>query len=420
MAANFIPDTLAAQTDVVITTPANGHALIYNGTASRWQNQAIPATDWTAITNKPATFTPSSHSHTISDVTNLQTALDGKASSSHTHAQADVTNLTTDLAAKAPLASPTFTGVPAAPTAAANTNTTQLATTAFVIGQASNATPLISGTATAGTLNTYSRADHVHPTDTTRAALASPAFTGGVTVTATTSSTVPFVISAVASQTANLLQIKDSTNATRLLVDNTYQFGFPVSSGGPVYFGNFGSNSSASAGFSVPSNVIMSIHAANMRMGFGGGGIHFFNNSPDSLVEIRGKANEVQLGVRAHSTQTSNIQEWRSSGGTVLSAVNPSGQFVLMLAYRAITGARTLDNTDCFIDCTSGTFNVTLPTAVGIAGREYIIKNSGAGTITVATTSSQTIDGSTTYSLSTQYSRVNLVSDGANWKIIGT
>ena len=38
----------------------------------------------------------------------------------------------TDLAAKAPLASPTLTGVPAAPTAAQGTNTTQIATTAFV------------------------------------------------------------------------------------------------------------------------------------------------------------------------------------------------------------------------------------------------------------------------------------------------
>jgi hypothetical protein len=35
----------------------------------------------------------------------------------------------------APLASPTFTGVPAAPTAAADTNTTQLATTAYVLAQ---------------------------------------------------------------------------------------------------------------------------------------------------------------------------------------------------------------------------------------------------------------------------------------------
>ena len=37
-----------------------------------------------------------------------------------------------DTASKAPLASPTFTGVPAAPTASQGTNTTQVATTAFV------------------------------------------------------------------------------------------------------------------------------------------------------------------------------------------------------------------------------------------------------------------------------------------------
>ena len=42
------------------------------------------------------------------------------------------TTHTTDLAAKADLASPVFTGVPAAPTATSGTNTTQIATTAFV------------------------------------------------------------------------------------------------------------------------------------------------------------------------------------------------------------------------------------------------------------------------------------------------
>ncbi len=49
-----------------------------------------------------------------------------------TLAQSQVTSLTSDLALKAPLASPALTGVPSAPTAAANTNTTQLANTAFV------------------------------------------------------------------------------------------------------------------------------------------------------------------------------------------------------------------------------------------------------------------------------------------------
>lgn len=42
------------------------------------------------------------------------------------------TTITNALALKAPLASPALTGVPTAPTAAANTNTTQVATTAFV------------------------------------------------------------------------------------------------------------------------------------------------------------------------------------------------------------------------------------------------------------------------------------------------
>ena len=41
----------------------------------------------------------------------------------------------TDISAKANIASPTFTGTPAAPTAAVSTNTTQLATTAFVVAE---------------------------------------------------------------------------------------------------------------------------------------------------------------------------------------------------------------------------------------------------------------------------------------------
>lgn len=56
----------------------------------------------------------------------------------HTHAITDVTGLQSALDAKAPLASPTFTGVPAAPTAVASTNSTQIATTQFVQTVVSN------------------------------------------------------------------------------------------------------------------------------------------------------------------------------------------------------------------------------------------------------------------------------------------
>ena len=87
---------------------------------------------------------------------------------------------TTAASTYAPLASPGLTGVPTAPTAAANTNTTQLATTAFVLGQANSTAGTIAmdGTQSAGVSALYARADHVHPTDTSRAPLASPTFTG--------------------------------------------------------------------------------------------------------------------------------------------------------------------------------------------------------------------------------------------------
>lgn len=53
-------------------------------------------------------------------------------------ADANFTNLNTD---KAELASPTFTGTPTAPTAVVGTNTTQVATTAFVQGKTAAQTP---------------------------------------------------------------------------------------------------------------------------------------------------------------------------------------------------------------------------------------------------------------------------------------
>jgi hypothetical protein len=58
--------------------------------------------------------------------------------SSATHPASDFAPATAlaDLAAKAPLASPAFTGTPTAPTATAGANTTQIATTAFVMANA--------------------------------------------------------------------------------------------------------------------------------------------------------------------------------------------------------------------------------------------------------------------------------------------
>lgn len=83
--------------------------------------------------------------------------------------------MTNALALKAALASPEFTGVPKAPTAAVDTNTTQLATTAFVVAQ--------SYLKAAAAASTY--APLASPTFTGTVNLAALAYSGAVTTTST-------------------------------------------------------------------------------------------------------------------------------------------------------------------------------------------------------------------------------------------
>jgi hypothetical protein len=99
---------------------------------------------------------------------------------------------------------------------------------------------------------------------------------------------------------------------------------------------------------------------------------------------------------------------------------SPAFTGTMTFATRAITALRTLDATDHIIFA-NGTFTVTLPTAVSITGRVYRIKNTGTGTITIATTSSQTmntVDGAVTTLLLSPGISFDLVSDGANWQVM--
>jgi hypothetical protein len=64
----------------------------------------------------------------------------------------------------------------------------------YVDNKASAALPLMDGAATAGAAATFTRGDHVHPTDTSRAPLASPSFTGLVTTTGSVSLGGPGIV----------------------------------------------------------------------------------------------------------------------------------------------------------------------------------------------------------------------------------
>jgi gas vesicle protein len=69
-----------------------------------------------------------------------------------------------------------------------------------------------------------------------------------------------------------------------------------------------------------------------------------------------------------------------------------------------------------YIYLVAGAHTMTLPTAVGNTNR-YTVKNNHSVDVTINTTSSQTIDGTTTLTIASEDS-IDLISNGSNWNII--
>lgn len=88
----------------------------------------------------------------------------------------------------------------------------------------------------------------------------------------------------------------------------------------------------------------------------------------------------------------------------------------LHVPYNAQGSTYAASRADCVINCT-GTWTLTLPTAVGFSGQMYFIKNSGAGTVTMAGTGGQTFDGVASPTVAAGAS-LTVCSDGANWIIL--
>ena len=88
-------------------------------------------------------------------------------------------------------------------------------------------------------------------------------------------------------------------------------------------------------------------------------------------------------------------------------------------AYVAKVGVYTVAVTDLTVNCTSGTFALTLGDAIATPYRIHHLKNSGSGVITIDTTTAQTIDGGASGSITlNQYDNLSVQSDGANWIIL--
>tara|TARA_R110000822_G_scaffold37030_3_gene103920 strand:- start:2620 stop:3327 length:708 start_codon:yes stop_codon:yes gene_type:complete len=110
-------------------------------------------------------------------------------------------------------------------------------------------------------------------------------------------------------------------------------------------------------------------------------------------------------------------------GGTNVTITNNANDLTINASGIGST-LRNVSSADAFatdnetVNCTNGTFTVTLPTAVGIQGTIFTLVNSGTGQITLDPNGTETINGSLTIVLRRQYISRTVQSDGTNWVVI--
>lgn len=120
-----------------------------------------------------------------------------------------------------------------------------------------------------------------------------------------------------------------------------------------------------------------------------------------------------------------NLDQVTSVGGVTANSVtvgNFVGQGSLSLNQTLISGSTTLTDSQTTIWVNNvGAATITLPTAVGRGGRVYIIKKLSASlnNVIIQGNGAELIDASNTFTMATQYSSVQIQSNGTSWYIIG-
>lgn len=197
------------------------------------------------------------------------------------------------------------------------------------------------------------------------------------------------------------LHVLQTTEQLRLGYDAAIYCSVEVDSAGRV---NLTSVGGAAQFFQFQDNTVVN---ANLSVGA--------SFAPEAIIHSRGITEQLRLGYDAANYTSFTVG---STGGLTITPGAISGNLSIggsfSLPYRAITSASTASATDFTIDCTSGTFTLNLPTAVGIPGRLYSIRNSGAGVITIDPNAAETLDGGATQTL-TASQRYLIISTGANW-----
>lgn len=322
-----------------------------------------------------------------------------------TISESQVTGLASDLASKAPLASPALTGAPTAPTAAALTNSTRLATTAYTDtavavetsrAEAAEATKLAAASNLADVASAPTALGNLGGVPTARTLTAGTGLTGGGDLTANRTLTVAYGTTAGTAAQGNDTRLGLAASAVQSVTaaDGTITVAgtstAPTVAVGVVSETQVtGLTADLAARLVAASNLSDLTNAGTARTNLGLGSAA---TQASSAFDTAGAAATRQLLYASVATQT----------GTYTASV---GQLV-----------------PC--NATSGSFTVTLPTGAG-AGGQVIVKllaTAGTNTVTVAAGGSDVINlaGTTSATLQLASESFELTSNGSGtWFLSG-
>lgn len=120
----------------------------------------------------------------------------------------------------------------------------------------------------------------------------------------------------------------------------------------------------------------------------------------------------------AGSVQEITIGTGLSLSGGTLTNTGSSSAYTISTKTGNYTETATTGEIILLGDTTSGTFTITLPSAVSNTAKITIKKIAGSNNLTIDGNGSQTIDGGLTADLVRVYESITLVSDNSNWHII--
>lgn len=151
-----------------------------------------------------------------------------------------------------------------------------------------------------------------------------------------------------------------------------------------------------------------------------GGGIYFRGKDSTDPAQDMGLLYWLFSNATHASVTTKIALQNRTGGAAVTDRIAADGALITLTgsqhgSYATTAVNLTLDATHHWVKVTAAC-TITLPTAVGITGREYIV-SATADSVVVAAAGAETIDGEATQTLMADET-MQIKSDGAGWRIV--